>query len=605
MKYSVLSATACLIAGGVVASLPDAQAGTTLHIVPPLPSGNHLLRSVALAHSRLPKGAQLATHGLPPLGSNGPAFEAPAKPATSSTARVAFGYPANSSDYPWVVGVESEFLAPDDTGTVRQWILICSGTVISPTKVLTAGQCTADLPAGDTEVIAGRNTLPQNFVDDGSGGFVDGVASTWIDPDYNLKALRDGTGQVPVDDVAVLTLRTPLPSAYPAVVLSSQDDQTPYGEGISARIVGYGKYGTGSADDLAGTLRTDPIPFASDANCTTRFGSLYDPTRMVCAGGFNGGIDACPGDAGGPLLDGDIEVAITDWGQSPCGDTYSVYERLSRYHDVVAADRARPSIVNLDFTGDGHTDLLARDGSGTLHLYGGSGFTAGGFPAFNIWGPVNGGWNVYNKLFRVTNWNGDHRESIMAETAGGALYRYDLDPAGNILPRVLIGSGWGVFTDIMVTNDWNGDGLPNLLARTKGGDLWIYNSNGHGGWNNPSGTRIGTGWGAFNTVLTPGDWSGDGHQALLGRTPIGDLFLYESDGHGGWSNGGGTRIGTGWGAFSTFMSPGDVNGDDMMDVIGVTPGGLMFLYTTDGGGRWITGIGEQIGSGWNMFNRIF
>jgi hypothetical protein len=346
----------------------------------------------------------------------------------------------------------------------------------------------------------------------------------------------------------------------------------------------------------------------SDTNCTTAYGSNYKAASMVCAGlapGTPNAPDTCGGDSGGPLVVGGVEVGITDWGQTPCGSTYGVYERLSAYHSGITADLTRPTIVNLDMTGDGHSDLVGRDKNGNLVLYSGSGFAAGGFPAFNLTGNGGAGWNIYNKLFRVTNWNGDGLESIMAETPTGDLYRYDLAPSGAIQPRVVIGSGWGVFSDIMVTNDWNGDGLPSLMARTKGGDLWIYNSDGAGHWKNPSGTRIGTGWNAFNTVLTPGDWNGDGHQTLIGRTSIGDLFMYESDGKGGWSNGAGTRIGTGWGAFSIFMSPGDLNGDDMVDIIGVTPAGNMFLYTTDGTGHWITGVGQPLGGGWQVYNRIF
>src|SRR5262249_34544146 len=152
---------------------------------------------------------------------------------------------------------------------------------------------------------------------------------------------------------------------------------------------------------------------------------------------------------------------------------------------------------------------------------------------------VRGGWNIFNKLFRVNNWTGNGTESIFGETPGGDLYRYDyrfptdFDPRHSIAPAGIgVGSGGAVFTDIIVTNNWNGDGLPNILGRTRAGDLFIYNSDGHGGWLPTSGKRIGVGFGVFNTMLTPGDWKGDGHQALIGRTPDGGLFLYESDGKG-------------------------------------------------------------------------
>jgi hypothetical protein len=410
---------------------------------------------------------------------------------------------------------------------------------------------------------------------------------------------------VPKDDVAVLTLRYELSPTYPTISLSAQGDQTPYAEGTTATIVGYG-----IPDDNGnpGTLRVATVPIASDATCTSSYGNSYDPTRMTCAGDpAHNGSDTCGGDSGGPLVVAGVEVGITDWGPASCGSFLGVYERLSTYHDSITADFVRTPILNLDWTGDGHTDLFTRDKSGNLFLYSGSGFTADGTPPFSAWGKVGAGWNFFNKLFRIYNWWSNRLESVIGETPGGDLWIYNEDFQGNFNPGLVIGSGWGAFSDIMVTNNWNGDGKPNLLARTPSGDLWIYNSNGSGGWLNPAGTRIGTGWGAFDTILTPGNWTGsaEGFPSLIGRTPGGDLFLYTSDGHGGWSNGAGTRIGTGWNGFKIFQSPGDINGDDMMDVIGITPGGGMFLYTTNGHGGWITGVGQQIGAGWQIYNRVF
>jgi hypothetical protein len=171
---------------------------------------------------------------------------------------------------------------------------------------------------------------------------------------------------------------------------------------------------------------------------------------------------------------------------------------------------------------------------------------------------------------------------------------------------VQIGSGWNAYTDIMVTNNWTGNGMPNLMGRTSDGRLVLYTSNGSGGWSNPRGTQIGSGWNSFNTVLTPGSWLGDGKQSLIGRTPAGELRLYNSNGAGGWTNPSGTSIGTGWGAFSIFMSPGDWNGDNLVDLVGVVKSnGNLKMYNTNGKGAWLNGNGRVIDSQWDDFNTVF
>jgi hypothetical protein len=148
--------------------------------------------------------------------------------------------------------------------------------------------------------------------------------------------------------------------------------------------------------------------------------------------------------------------------------------------------------------------------------------------------------------------------------------------------------------------------MPNLMGRTADGKLVVYTSNGSGGWSNPKGTQIGTGWNSFNTVLTPGDWLGDGHQTLIGRTPAGALRLYQSDGAGSWVNTKGTQIGTGWGAFSTFMSPGDLNGDNLVDLVGVVKSnGDLKMYNTNGKGQWLNGNGRVVDTFWDDFDLVF
>ena len=546
--------------------------------------------------------------------------------------RVAGGSTANSTDFPGVVGIRDYFVTYDDD-QIATWVSTCTGTVISHTKILTAGHCTIDFKHGTIQVIAGRNDL-----DDETAGTVYGVSNVWTHQGFNLRAQYNGTnphaqynGTTPLDDVSVLTLRTPIDPVYTPYALTAQGDQTPYTANTDAVIAGYGitKETRGSAVNHGiappAILHTATIQIQSNSTCNADAasdGASYDSNRMTCAGVApttptgSDGIGSCDGDDGGPLIVGGVEVGIYDWRTYYCDSDYGFYERLSYYNSAITNDMNLTNLpVNLDFSGDGHADLMFRSGDSIGEITGTGlmlntptandnrrGITA--ISGFNCdpYGPpcpspLNSGWSKYQKIFRVTNWNGDHTESIFAVATDGALYQYKTDGKGNAVGSPsLIGSGWTMFNDIVVTNNWTGNGRPNLMGRKANGDLILYTSNGAGGWTNSHGTLIGTGWSMFNTIITPGNWRGGG-QAMIGRTTTGDLRLYESNGAGGWKNGKGTLIGTGWNSLPIFLSPGDWNGDNLIDLIGISTTGDMKLYRTDGLGHWLNGHGELMTDG--------
>lgn len=549
-----------------------------------------------LPKDKLPKNA-VRFHGEHPRpGSYGRAFQKPTAQTRGASPRIVGGTPANAADHPWIIGLQSIFWADDSW-----WVSTCTGTVLSPTKVLTAGHCTVGLPFGTTYAIAGRNDL-----DSGSGGFVARVSSAWTHQNFNVAALWNGTANAPIDDVSVLTLLDPLPAAYTPITLTAQGDQAPYAEGTQALIVGYGVTGSNAND--SGILRKATVPIQSNATCTSTFGADYDANRMTCAGNPADHIDSCFGDSGGPLIVNGVQAGITDWGPEDCASSYGVYERLSYYSNAVKTDITRPTLVNLDWTGDGHADLMTRSTAGDLVLHSGSGFVNDGFGGIAGSGVVGSEFGSARKLFRVNNWNGDQTPSMMATYPNGDLWQWRTDGTGEWTnpEGERIGTGWGGFTDIMVTNNWLGDGRPNLMGRRSNGDLVLYTSNGQGGWLNPKGTLIGTGWNSFDVVLTPGAWQGDGYQTLIGRNPSnGDLVLFKSNGQGGWFNPKGTIIGSGWNSMKYFLSPGDWNGDNMIDLVGVSPGGVATVYTTNGYGNWINGRGIQFATGWNRYNSVF
>lgn len=70
---------------------------------------------------------------------------------------------------------------------------------------------------------------------------------------------------------------------------------------------------------------------------------------------------------------------------------------------------------------------------------------------------------------------------------------------------------------------------------------------------------IGTGWNMFNTVLSPGDFIGDGKSDILARTATGRMYLYSGNAKEGFATVG-TAIGTGWNAFNAVISSGDLTG---------------------------------------------
>jgi hypothetical protein len=543
--------------------------------------------------NKLPNVTKVTTDA-PKLGKSGPAFESPAK----AEPRIVGGTNASAANHPYIIGLLTRFYVDEGGEYLTQYQSTCTGTVIAPNKVLTAGHCSFGTPIGTTYVIAGRDHLETS-----TAGFVTTARASFIHQGY--AEINDA---YPNNDVSVLTLTHDLPAEYTPIALGAQGDESVYADGTQAQIVGYGVSGPGAGDHKR--LRSATLPIRSDSACSGI--GPYQNGTMACAGaGAGTNVDTCGGDSGGPLIVTQngvkTEVGITSWGPPACNGI-GAYAQISTFSNLIKADIARKPASNLDWTGDGQSDLFARDSGGNIYLYSGSGLVNSAKPAAFDGSSWEGeGWAGFRKLFRTYNWNGDRTPSIFGVLPNGNLYQYRGNGQGNFTTAQseLIGSGWS-FTDILVTNNWTGNGRPNLLGRAANGDLYLYTSNGAGGWENAGvGIKIGNGWNAFNTILTPGDWLNDGRQSLIGRTPAGDLRLYQSNGNGGWVNGAGVQIGNGWNIFSIFMSPGDMNGDNLVDMIGVTPAGQMRLYMTDGKGNWLNGLGQEIGTGWNGFTAVF
>lgn len=197
------------------------------------------------------------------------------------------------------------------------------------------------------------------------------------------------------------------------------------------------------------------------------------------------------------------------------------------------------------------------------------------------------------------DWSGDGLAGLMAVDGRGTLWTYPGDGREGFRTRVATGSAWSVMSLATLTGDIDGDGHDDLIARRDSTDeLVLYPGDGRGG--STDARVIGTGWGAMTDLIAPGDWDGDGLNDLLGVHESGRLFLYA--GQGGARFRSGVGIGSGWYKVDLITAVGDIDGTGTPDVV-ARSGDHLVLYPGDGSGGWKGA--KVLSDGWSGFRDVF
>ncbi len=144
-------------------------------------------------------------------------------------------------------------------------------------------------------------------------------------------------------------------------------------------------------------------------------------------------------------------------------------------------------------------------------------------------------------------------------------------------------------------SDLDDDGTADVVALDGKGRLLLYPGDGFGGFG-PS-SLVGTGFGG--PVLLPGDLNGDQVDDVMYQTPSGALYAYANRGNGTLSRG--VLVFTGFRNW-TLMGPGDWDGDGKSDLIARSPGGQLYLFAGKGNGTF--GKAKLIGKGWGSFTEL-
>ncbi len=183
---------------------------------------------------------------------------------------------------------------------------LCTGTLIAPSWVLTAGHCgsitgaavatPAGWPAPLIDVYIGSNKAGQ--------GTPATVSQAIVEPSY-----LNTSGY----DVTLLKLAGPS-SATPTRIAN---DGALWAPGTLETIAGWGT--TSEGGDTPDTLQEAQVPVTTDAYCAGAY-SDFDAATMLCAGFPQGGVDTCQGDSGGPLFARDAAGALKVVGATSFGE---------------------------------------------------------------------------------------------------------------------------------------------------------------------------------------------------------------------------------------------------------------------------------------------
>jgi trypsin len=207
----------------------------------------------------------------------------------------------------------------------------CTGSLVAPQYVLTAGHCAFDesgapLAASDYLISIGISDVGMVPIQTGLH-----VTAIHVYPTFDPDTLQG--------DAALLTLATPQPLTS-VIPLATSANAALYAAGQPVTIMGWG---VTSNDPNAGAsefLQSGTVAVQANSTCYANSGVLsFHPGFDMCVAAPGFAPSTCHGDSGGPLVAaGPIEIGIVSYGTSgTCGLGPDFFTRASSVQSWVAS----------------------------------------------------------------------------------------------------------------------------------------------------------------------------------------------------------------------------------------------------------------------------
>jgi hypothetical protein len=190
---------------------------------------------------------------------------------------------AEPGSFPWLAFIE------DKTSAGRSW---CTGTVVAPNVVLTAGHCVQDVATGELYAPSGYVVATGSVDWTAPPVQVSSVSRAVVYPNFNRNYM---TG-----DAGLLILSTP--TTAPMIPLATYPTDAPRLEaGTGGWIAGWGDTGPGQVEPQP-WLNYARTALQSVLYCTNHASPFYYGEEFCTIDPPNDETGACFGDSGGPLI---------------------------------------------------------------------------------------------------------------------------------------------------------------------------------------------------------------------------------------------------------------------------------------------------------------